>query len=192
MLTQILLLILSTVCDLLTVALLARFALQAVRAPFRNSLGQFLLAVTNWMVIPARRFIPSAFGYDTASLFLAWLWQALFIGLATGLGGGLEAISASPILGVVVIAALDIVKIAIYMVMGVVVVSAVFSWTNPYAPLAETFNQLSRPLLRPFQRLIPPLGGVDLSPIALFLALQVLLIVLANVRANLLPALYGG
>ena len=192
MLLQIFLLILSTLCDLLTAALLARFALQAVRIPFRNPLGQFLLAATNWMVIPARRVIPSTFGYDTASLFLAWLWQALFLGLATGLGGSLSAVSASPILGVAVIAMLEIIKISVYMVMGVVLVSAVFSWVNPYAPMADTFNQLARPLLRPFQRLIPPIGGVDLSPIALLLALQVLLMILANVRASFLPTLYGG
>lgn len=191
MLTQILLLILSTACDLLTVALLARFVLQAVRASFRNPLGQFLLAATNWMVLPVRRFIPSAFGYDTASLLLAWLWQALFLGLVTGLGGSLSAVTVSPILGVAIVAFLEVIKIAIYMTMGVVLVSAIFSWVNPYAPMAATFNQMAQPLLRPFQRLIPPIGGVDLSPLALLLALQIVLIVLANLKTGLLPFLYG-
>jgi YggT family protein len=192
MLAQILLLILSTACDLLTVALLARFILQALRAPFRNPLGQFLLAATNWMVLPVRRIIPSAFGYDTSSLLLAWLWQALFLGLVTGLGGSLSVVAVSPVLAIAVVAILEVVKIAIYMTMGVILVSAVFSWVNPYAPMAAIFNQMARPLLRPFQRVIPPLGGVDLSPLALLLVLQVLLIVLANIRTGLLPVLYGG
>ena len=187
MLLQIFLLLASTACDLLTVALLARFALQAMRAPFRNSLGQFLLAATNWMVIPARRLIPSAFGYDTSSLLLAWLWQVAFLGLMSGLSGTVNAISLTPMLSVAVMAALDTVKIAIYMTMGIVFASAIFSWVNPYAPMAGVVNQFARPLLRPFQRFIPPLGGVDLSPIALLLALQILLIVLASIRSSLLP-----
>lgn len=192
MLLQIFLLLVSTVCDLLTVALLARFALQAMRAPFRNPLGQFLLAATNWMVIPARRIIPSAFGYDTASLLLAWFWQAAFLGILSGLSGTVGAITLTPILGVGIMAMLDTLKIAIYMTMGIVLASAIFSWINPYAPMAGVVNQFARPLLRPFQRIIPSLGGVDLSPIALLLALQILLIVLANIRSSFLPWLYGG
>jgi YggT family protein len=191
MLTRILLLLTGTAADLLTVALLARFALQAVRASFRNPLGQFLLAATNWMVIPLRRFIPSAFGYDTASLLLAWLWQALFLALVVVLGAGLEAgligLVASPI-GILLVAALEIVKLTIYMLIGVVLISAVFSWVNPYAPMADTVNQLANPLLRPFRRLIPPLGGVDLSPLALLLALQIALIVLGSLRNGILSA----
>lgn len=191
MLVQILLLLIGTAADLLTVAFLARFALQVVRAPFRNPVGQFLLAATNWAVMPTRRLIPSIAGYDTASLLLAWLCQAMFLGLATGLGGGLATATASALIGIAVIAVLETIKVSIYLVMGVVLISAVFSWVNPYAPMADTFNQLARPLLRPFQRFIPPLGGIDLSPLALLLALQILLIVLANLRLNLLPLLYS-
>lgn len=194
MLQQILLLIASTACDLLTVALLARFTLQAVRAPahvWRGPVGQFLLAATNWMVLPLRRVIPSAFGYDTASLLAAWFWQAAFLGLATGLAGGLDGLVALPVLGVVLIGMLELAKVAIYMVMGAVLVAAVFSWVNPHAPAAGLFNQIAQPLLRPFQRFVPPLGGVDLSPLVLLLALQILLIVLANLRAGVLPLLYS-
>jgi YggT family protein len=191
MLTQILLLLASTATDLLTVALLARFALQVVRAPFRNPLGQFLLAATNWMVVPTRRLVPSVGGYDTATLLLAWLWQGAYLGLATGLSGSLLGVSATPVVGIALIAVLELVKISLYLVMGVVLISAVFSWVNPYAPMAATFDHLSQPLLRPFRRVIPPIGGVDLSPLALLLALQILLIVLAGVRANVLPLLYS-
>jgi YggT family protein len=192
MLLQIFLLLLSTVCDLLTVVLLARFALQALRAPFRNPLGQFLLAATNWMVVPARRLIPSAFGYDTSSLLLAWFWQAAFLGLMTGLSGTASVVALTPVLGVGLIAALETFKISVYMTMGLVFASAIFSWVNPYAPMAAVVNQFARPLLRPFQRIIPPIGGVDLSPLALLLALQILLIVVNSLRTSLLPLLYGG
>jgi YggT family protein len=83
-------------------------------------------------------------------------------------------------------AALAILRLGIYLAMGVVIVAALLSWINPYAPMAPLFNALARPLLRPFQRLIPPIGGVDLSPIALLLVLQVLLMVLSRVAGSLL------
>ena len=70
---------------------------------------------------------------------------------------------------------------------GAVIVSAVFSWVNPYAPLAAVFDTLTRPLLRPFRRFIPPVGGVDLSPLALLLVLQIALFVLDGLRRSILP-----
>ena len=66
---------------------------------------------------------------------------------------------------------------------AVVFVAAIFSWVNPHAPMAGLFNSLARPMLRPFQRVIPPIGGVDLSPLALFVLLQIALMLLASLRA---------
>jgi len=187
MLAQVLLFVLDTVCGFLTLALLVRFALQWARAPFRNPLGQFIVAVTDWMVRPVRRLVPGLFGLDLASLLLAWLWQVVYQGIALGLSGVLFAVTLEPVIVVVLLAALEVVKIGLYLVMGAVLVSAVFSWVNPYAPLAEVFNTLTRPLLRPFRRFIPPVGGVDLSPLALLLVLQIALFVLAGMRSSILP-----
>ena len=187
MLVQIILFVLDTVCGFLTLALLVRFALQWARAPFRNPLGQFIVAVTDWMVRPVRRLVPGLLGLDLASLLLAWLWQVIYQGIALGLSGMLLAVSLAPVLVVVLLAALEVVKISLYLVMGAVLVSAVFSWVNPYAPLAEVFNTLTRPLLRPFRRFIPPVGGVDLSPLALLLVLQIALFVVAGMRNGVLP-----
>jgi len=187
MLTQIILFILDTVCGFMAVVLLARFAMQWARTSFRNPLGQFIVAVTDWMVRPVRRLVPSLFGLDTASLLLAWLWQMVYQGLALGLSGVLHAVSPAPTLVVAALAALEVAKIGLYLVIGAVVVSAVFSWVNPYAPLAEVFNTLTRPLLRPFRRVIPPVGGVDLSPLALLLVLQIALFIVASLRNGVLP-----
>ena len=93
MLIQLLIFLLDAVSGFLTVALLARFILQMVKAPFRNSLGQFVIAMTDWIVRPVRRIIPGLFGWDMASLLLAWLTQALFLGLTLGLSGTLLAAS---------------------------------------------------------------------------------------------------
>jgi YggT family protein len=187
MLAQIILFILDTVCGFLTLALLVRFALQWARASFRNPLGQFIVAVTDWMVRPVRRVVPGLFGLDLASLLLAWLWQVIYQGIALGLSGVLFAVTPAPALVVLLLAALEVAKIGLYLVMGAVLVAAVFSWVNPYAPLAEVFNSLTRPLLRPFRRLIPPVGGVDLSPLALLLVLQIALFVVAGMRNGVLP-----
>jgi len=187
MLAQIFLFVLDSVCGFLTLALLVRFAMQWARAPFRNPLGQFIVAITDWMVRPVRRLVPGLFGLDTASLLLAWLCQVVYQGTALGFSGVLSAVSLAPTLVVALLALLEVAKIGLYLLIGAVIVSAVFSWVNPYAPLAEVFNTLTRPLLRPFRRVIPPVGGVDLSPLALLLVLQIALFVIASLRNNVMP-----
>jgi YggT family protein len=139
------------------------------------------------MVRPVRRLIPGLLGMDMASLLLAWLWQVVHQGIALGFSGVLFAVSPAPIFVVALLAVLEVAKISLYLVMGAVIVSAVFSWVNPYAPMAEVFNTLTRPLLQPFRRIIPPVGGVDLSPLALLLLLQIALFVVANLRHSVLP-----
>ncbi|MCF8149357.1 MAG: YggT family protein [Burkholderiaceae bacterium] len=187
MLTQILFFILDTICGLLTLVLLVRFAMQWARAPFRNPLGEFVIAATDWMVRPVRRMVPALFGFDTASLLLAWLWQVVDQGVSLGFSGMVLAVSPAPTFVVALLAVLEVAKMGLYLVIGVVVISAVFSWVNPYAPLAGVFNTLTQPLLRPFRRFIPPLGGVDLSPLALLLVLQIALFVIASLRQSVLP-----
>lgn len=182
MFAQIILFLLDSVCSFLTLVLLARFTLQVVKAPFRNPLGHFVIAVTDWIVRPARRLVPGLFGYDLASLLLAWLIQVIYLGIALGLSGTFTAVSPAPTFMVAVLAVLETMKLELYLMIGAVLVSAIFSWVNPYAPLAAVFNAVSQPLLRPFQRFIPPLGGIDLSPLALLLLLQIGLMLLERLR----------
>jgi len=185
MLAQLLYQILDWLFGFFTMALLARFLMQWTRASFRNPLGSFIVAVTDWAVTPARRLIPSAFGFDLPSLLLAWLTQAIFHGLVFGLSGSAAMPSA---IGVVaLLAAIGVVRVALYLLMGAIIVSALLSWINPYAPLAPVFNAVARPFLRPVQRLIPPVGGVDLSPMVLLLVLQIFLTLLATAQRSLLP-----
>lgn len=189
MLRQILLFVIDSVCGFFTLALLARFALQWARAPFRNPLGQFVIAVTDWMLRPVRPLVPGLFGLDMASLLLAWLWQVVNQGLALGLSGVFAVVAPAPALVVAVLAAIELLRMGLYLVFGAVLIAAIFSWVNPYAPMAALFDALTRPLLRPFRRLIPPVGGVDLSPLVLLLVLQILLFVLATLRNGVLPAI---
>ncbi len=189
MLAQLLYQILDWLFGFFTMALLARFFMQWTRASFRNPLGTFVVAVTDWAVKPARRFIPSAFGFDLPSLLLAWLTQAIFHGLVFVLGGA--AAMPAAIGGVALLALVGVARVALYLLMGVVIVSALLSWINPHAPLAPIINAVARPFLRPVQRLIPLVGGVDLSPVVVLLVLQILLTVLATLQRSLLPFVIG-
>jgi len=180
-------LIVGTLCDLLALAFLARFAMQWAQVPFRNPLGRFVIAATDWAVKPARRLVPGLFGLDLASFLLAWLLQATYVAIVIGISGLYGGATASG-LGVAALAGLvETLRLSIYLAIGAVIMAALLSWVNPYAPLAPLFNQLAQPLLRPVQRLIPPIGGVDLSPLVVLLLLQALLVALGFGRAALLP-----
>lgn len=187
MLLQLLLQILDWIFGFFTLALLARVVLQATRAPFRNPLSQFVIAVTDWAVVPARRLIPSAWGLDLPTLLLAWLTQCVLHALVYGLVVPVASVSLTAIIGIAMFSVLAILRLVIYLLIGAVIVSALLSWINPYAPLAPIFNAIAQPLLRPLQRVIPPIGGVDLSPLALLLALQVVLSLLSWIQHLVLP-----
>lgn len=194
MLTQLLYQILDWLFGFFTLALLARFFMQWARAPFRNPLGEFVIAITDWAVKPARRLVPGAFGWDLASLLLAWLLQMIFHGLVFSLSGTAQMSSGlipAAIGWLALLAVVEIVRMALYLLTGVVIIAALLSWVNPYAPLAPVFNLIARPFLQPIQRFLPPIGGVDLSPMVLLLALQLLLSVLATLQRSLLPFAIG-
>jgi YggT family protein len=190
MLLQIYMLLVGTLADLLAMAFLARFAMQWARAPFRNPVGRFVMAATDWAVVPLRRIVPGLFNLDLASLLVAWAVQSLHIVGLLALAGAMTASPAGS-LGIAALAGLaETLRLIVYLAMGVIIVSALLSWINPYAPLAPLFNQLAQPMLRPVQRRLPTLGGVDLSPLVVLLALQVLLMALGAGRAALLPMFF--
>lgn len=190
MLAQLLYQILDWIFGFFTLALLARCLMQWARAPFRNPLGQFIFAVTDWAVKPARRLIPSAFGWDLPSLALAWLTQALLQALMMMFSGS-GGLMLSAIGWLALLAVFAVLRVALYLLSGVVIVSALLSWVNPYAPLAPIFDAIARPFLRPLQRVIPLIGGIDLSPMALLLLLQILLTLLAATQRSLFPLFFG-
>jgi len=181
MLGQIASFLVDVVAGFFVYLLLARFLFQWLRVPFRNVLGEFIIAGTNWMVLPARRVIPSLAGLDLASLLLAWLLQMLGLYViylikgidfssAPGIGAGVLAL----------LALLDLVRFTLYVLVFALIVQAVLSWVNPHSPVGPLFDAMTRPFLRPIRRFVPPLGNVDLSPLVLIVLLQVLLIPLAE------------
>lgn len=176
MATQALIYVLETIFNLFVLAVLTRFYAQAFRAPFRNPIANFIVALTDFAVKPMRKIIPSAMGLDLASLVAAWIAETILlvaicavINIQTlGMPGFWPAI--------VLLAMVKLLKLSIYLLMGVVIIQAVLSWFGPYHPIRPFFDALSRPFLRPIQRLMPLVGGVDLSPLILFVFLQVIII----------------
>jgi YggT family protein len=185
MLTQSLFFILETAASLLSGVFLLRFLMQWARVPFRNPIGQFVIAASDWAVLPARKLIPGLWGMDMASLLLAWLVQGIYFALVLALSGASEFITPAAVGSIALVALIETARLFLYLIFGIVIITAIMSWVNPYAPMAPVLNALARPFLAPFQRFIPPLGGVDLSPIVLIIVLQLLLGLLANLRFSL-------
>lgn len=178
MLIQALVFILESVMNLFVLVVLMRFFLQLVRAPHKHPLSQFVNAVTNFAVLPLRRVVPGLMGWDMASLFGAWIAELLLL-LAVAALQGFPFMAAGPaVYGLfALLAVLKLLRLSVYIFIGVVLIQAILSWVNPYNPLTPLLDSLSRPILRPVQRRMPLLGGVDLSPLVVLLVLQLILIV---------------
>lgn len=178
MFAQIGVFLVDAVASFFVFVLLARFHFQWLRVPFRNPVGEFVLATTSFMVMPVRRVVPGVAGLDLATLLLAWLVLGMSLWIQAQIVGseiGAMALAA--------IAAVDLLRYSIYILVFAVIVQAVLSWVNPYTPVAPAFDTITRPFLRPLRRFIPPLGGVDLTPLILLVILQVLLFPIGALRA---------
>ena len=164
---------------LLTYALLLRFVMQFMRAPFRNPLGQAVMALTDWIVKPLRKVLPGYRGVDWASLVAAFVFQFAWLfalQLAFGRAFALLGIGLAFLLVTTVIA---LVKALLWLVIVVVFAQAILSWVAPDGPVAGVLNALTFPLLRPVRRVVPPIGGtLDLSPLIVIVIAQLLLITL--------------
>ena len=152
----------ETVFGFFVLLLLARFHFQWLRVPFRNPVGEFVLATTSWMVMPVRRVIPGLAGFDLPTLLLAWVLQGLCVWAVLALRG-----IDPTVVYIVLRSALDLVRYSLYILVFAILMQVIFSWINPYAPLAPVFNAMTAPFLRPLRRFIPPLGNVDLTPLVL-------------------------
>ena len=149
--------------------------MQALRAPTRNPIAHFTMALTDWAVKPLRRVVPGFGMLDWSSIIVAYAFEfALQVLLALLVGASL--IGNPSVLSVLLFAAfVEMMRLSIYVFIGAVIIQAVLSWVNPYHPVAPFFAALSNPLMKPVKRVIPPVGGVDISPIFVLIFLQLLL-----------------
>lgn len=178
---QILSLLLDVAAGLLGGTCLLRLYMQYQRVPFGNPVGRFVFALTDWIVLPLRRVLPAVRRVDTASLVAAYLFQLAQVAILWLLAGGAGGGAMVPVL-----ALFELARLAVSALTALVIIYAVLSWVNADSPMADVVDRLAAPLLRPWRRLIPLVGGIDLSPLAFLVALQVVAIVLSSLQASVL------
>jgi len=159
-------LIVDTVAGVLGGVLLLRFWMQVIRVRPPASIGQFIFTLSDWLVRPLRRVVPGMGGYDWASLIGAFL--VVLVASAVMLLAGWTGQQ------VFVYALYRILNWIIYGFMGLLIIEVIFSWINPHAPLAPFVRALTDPLLRPLRRVIPPLGGLDITVLVAVILLQII------------------
>lgn len=170
--------LIQTIGNLFAIAVLLRFMMQLFRVPFRNPFAQFVVALTDFAVKPLRRIIPGLFGLDWACLVLAFAIEWAIVVAAYWLDGFPFALAGGKVWPVMLgLAGVRLLSLAIYLLMGLTLVRAVLSWVNPHTPLMPVVYELTEPLLRPLRRVVPMVANVDLTPLVLFIACQLLLMV---------------
>jgi len=160
---------------LILFAFILRFWMQWLRVDFRNDIGGIVINITNPTVIPIRRVLPSIGSIDTATVVLAVLVAVAKL-LLLGLINGQEF----PLAGMLLYAIVDVLRYSLYLFFGAIFVMIIGSWFAPHShnPVFRIAGALAYPLMAPVRRLIPPLGGLDISPIFVILLLNVSLMFL--------------
>jgi YggT family protein len=178
---QIISFLLDVAAGLLGGACLLRLYMQYQRIPFGNPVGRFIFALTDWLVLPLRKVLPPIRKIDTASLvgaYLVELAQFALLWLVAGRGSGLEMLPLLALFGLA--------RLVISGLTGLVIVYAILSWVQTDSPIAYVIDRICSPLMRPWRKLVPLVGGIDLSPLVFLVVLQVAAIVLAYLQAAVL------
>jgi YggT family protein len=163
--------LIQTLFGLYIAVVMIRFLLQLARADFYNPICQFVVKLTTPVVRPLRRLIPGYGGLDLSSLTVAWLLKAVELGvlaLVLGLDRGAVGALAWAIPGLL--------ELVINILLFAILIRVILSWLNPdpYHPAHSVLQSLTDPVMRPARRLLPPVGGLDLSPVIVMIALVLL------------------
>ena len=166
----------QTLFGIYEVIILLRFLLQLVRADFYNPISQFIVKATNLPLRPLRRVIPGLAGIDMASLVLLLVVVILELLLLSVVAN----LPLPTLPGMIALAVVEVLKLIIYVLLFSVFVLALLSWISQggYNPVANLLYQITAPVLRPARRLLPPMGGLDLSPMVVMIVLYLLILLL--------------
>jgi len=168
----------QTLGNLFVIAVMLRFMMQLFRVPFRNPFAQFIVALTDFAVKPLRRVVPGLFGLDWACLLLAWLVELVVVASGYWLDGYPFALAGGKVWPVLLgLAAVRLLSLTVYLIIGLTLARAVLSWTNSNTPLMPVVYELTEPFLAPLRRIVPTIAQVDLTPLVLFILCQLVLMV---------------
>lgn len=167
--------VLDSLASLFILAALVRFWMQAFRAPTRNPIAHFSMALTDWAVKPLRRVVPGLFKLDWSTLIVAWAFEYLLQFALVVLVVG--SVPDNPAVFTVLLfkSLVQLLRLTIYVFIAAIFVQAILSWVNPYHPVMPFFSALSDPFLKPVRGVIPLIGGVDISPVFVLIFFQLLL-----------------
>lgn len=181
-LTQVGMLVVNTFVGLYLLVIILRFLLQLVRADFYNPISQFIVKATNPPLLPLRKIIPGFGGVDVASLVLALLVQALGISLILMMNGIM------PVPQIALWAVVGVLSLILKIYFWGLLISVIASWIAPgsYNPALILIGQILEPVTRPVRKMLPDMGGMDISPIILFLLIQVVEILVVKGLAQML------
>ncbi len=176
MLGEALSLLLDALVQPFAAILLFRFHAVWLRAPMRNPIGEFFMALTDFVVLRVRRFIPAAWGMDLATLLLAFVVEFVYLAAFLWVQG--YAYETFPLGVLLAWTVVKLLKISIYILIATLLAEAILSWVNPHTSVAPLLAAVNRPFVQPLRRRIPPIANVDVSVLILFLICQLILIVL--------------
>jgi len=179
--TPIISLLLDVAAGLVGGACLLRLIMQWQRIPFNNPIGRFIFAVSDWLVLPLRRWLPAVGRLDTASLAGAWLAKlAQFVAL------WLLSSGHGTLLAVLLLSVMGLAQLVISGLSALILIYAVLSWVQPGSMNMVLIERLCQPWLAPIRRVVPLIGGVDLSSLVLLLLLQIAGMVLGTIQMGLM------
>ncbi len=177
--TRAALFLLEALLGFFTILFLLRFTMQILRVSFLGPFGQFVVTLTHWAVRPLRRIIPPWRSFDLASLLPAYVLQLILVSLTYLLLPRLVfADDIHLALFLAWLALLGLIRQTLHLFFFVLLLQALLSWIQPHSPLAGPLHQLTRPFLDPVRRILPPIAGIDLSPLVLIVLIQALLMLL--------------
>ena len=167
--------LLTTVLNLLTLLFLLRFFMQLFKAPFNNPLAYMVVSLTDFVVKPVRRVIPSWGKLDLSTLFLALVTQFLLQSSLLWLRDfPLSLAGQSAWLGLIGMSFLGVLRTGLDVFFYAILLQVILSWVNPHTPIASALNSLTKPILAPIQRFLPMASGIDFSPIVALNFLQMI------------------
>lgn len=156
------------------IMLLLRFHLQWLRAPMRNPFGEFVMGLSNFIVLPIRRYIPSYKGYDSTTLLLAYVFETLYMYLSEFIFIYSSPEGGNLLLGLLAIGIVKLLSLSILLLMVATIVQTILSWVNPHTVLSPVLNAITWPYIAYLRRYIPPIGNIDMSAFALIIICQLL------------------
>ena len=171
--------IIKTIAQLYLLVMLLRLWLPLLRADFRNPLAQGILRITSPLVVPLRRLLPSIGRLDTSTVLVAFAIQYLTVLVLLLLRG--QMAGTVPIL---ITSIIELAILSLNLFFFVILIRIVLSWVAPHThnPATALLSTITEPILRPFRRLIPPIGGFDISPIFAIILLQAAVIFLQTLK----------